>query len=296
MIAVTSAADTQPSARLAQQLDPLSLKAALEPAGAALLPGAAGTQDQGKLLASLGGVVSLSAMARTLTAILDAPGTVSAKVLGTQALWPQPGTPDTQALAARLQRTVANSGLFYESHLQQLALGQRSAAQLAQEPQARLNSRQAESSSATLSAHTQDSAQQAPLAVMHPQALALVRQQLDLLAAPQFRWAGEAWPGASMDWEIQEDQSGRQGAANDEPAQRSWTSRLGMTLPSLGSVEARLSILGSTLQLRLAASDPVTVGLLNSAGAELPQRFDALGLQLTALQIASLASEPVPTP
>jgi len=296
MIAVTPAADTQPSTRLAQQLDPLSLKAALEPAGSALLPGAAGREGQSKLLTGLGGVVSLSAMARTLTAILDAPGTVSAKVLGTQALWPQPGTPDTQALAANLQRTVANSGLFYESHLQQLALGQRSAVQLAQEPQARLNSRQDESASAMRTPRSEDGAQQAPLAALHPQALALVRQQLDLLAVPQFRWAGEAWPGASMDWEIQEDQSSRQGAANDEPAQRRWTSRLGMTLPSLGSVEARLSILGSTLELRLAASESVTVDLLNSAGVELPQRFDALGLKLTALQIASLASEPVPTP
>ena len=40
------------------------------------------------------------------------------------------------------------------------------------------------------------------LATVHPAAVPLVRQQLDALATDQFRWAGEAWPGARLDWTI----------------------------------------------------------------------------------------------
>ena len=36
-------------------------------------------------------------------------------------------------------------------------------------------------------------------ASIHPATLPLVRQQLDLLATEQFRWTGEAWPGAKLD-------------------------------------------------------------------------------------------------
>ena len=41
------------------------------------------------------------------------------------------------------------------------------------------------------------------LATVHPAAVPLVRQQLDALATDQFRWAGEAWPGARLDWTIE---------------------------------------------------------------------------------------------
>jgi len=53
-------------------------------------------------------------------------------------------------------------------------------------------------------AHLQDSAVQAAIASgIHPSTIPLVRQQLDVLASDQFRWSGEAWPGAKFEWEIQ---------------------------------------------------------------------------------------------
>ncbi len=45
------------------------------------------------------------------------------------------GLPSTQELAQALQQTIANSGLFYESHQAQWVGGERSTAQLLQEPQ-----------------------------------------------------------------------------------------------------------------------------------------------------------------
>lgn len=127
---------------------------------------------------------------------------------------------------------------------------------------------------------------------IHPDAIALVRQQLELLAVPVFRWGGEVWPGTPMDWEIRQEQEESQAAADSETVQRTWTTRLTLTLPTLGAVEVRLSLAGATLQVHLAARENTTLALLSDGRNELPQRFGSLGLQLTGLQIGVLAVEP----
>jgi hypothetical protein len=96
-----------------------------------------------------------------------------------------------------------------------------------------------------------------------------------------------------MDWEIQEEPNERQTAKAPEAAARSCTTRLAMRLPALGAVDMRLTLAGSTLQVHLVAREPATVALLIDGGHELPQRFGALGLQLTELQIGALADAPV---
>ena len=125
---------------------------------------------------------------------------------------------------------------------------------------------------------------------IHPDAVALVRQQLELLAQPAFRWSGEAWPAVPMDWEIQEDE--RQATTGDEAAPRSWSTRLALTLPTLKDIEVRITLEGNALQVRLAATQDATRDLLRDARAELPARLRELGLELTGLQIGPLA-EPV---
>jgi len=126
------------------------------------------------------------------------------------------------------------------------------------------------------------------LAGIHQDAVALVRQQLELLAQPAFRWRGEAWPAVPMDWEIQQDE--RQADTGDESAPRSWNTRLALTLPTLRDIEVRISLVGNALQVRLAASESATREQVNKARAELPARLSALGLELTSLQIGSLAA------
>ena len=44
--------------------------------------------------------------------------------------------------------------------------------------------------------------------------------------------------------------------------------------------------------MHLAARENATRALLSNGGDELPQRFDAVGLQLTALQIGVLVTAP----
>lgn len=357
MSGLTPLVDTLLATRLAQRIDLLPLKSELEIAGpgsaspigkvandtrlpsraamqqqvgVGLLKSGAGEpgQGQGRGSPGAGESVTLSVAARVVSAILQSDAGAASRITGSQAIWTQGPSALAPALATSLADTVAQSGLFYESHLLEHAAGTRALAQLLQEPQARLGAAppgaQAEAppdpdrhlpaagtrlvvadaagqdavASAAAAGPTDGprpagpvGAIPAPVAeAIHPEAMPLVRQQLELLTLPLFRWSGEAWPGAPMDWEIQEEQGERQAAA--EPQARAWRTRLALRLPALGAVELRLSLAGSALQVQLGADEPATVALLSGAGAALPPRFAALGLQLTDLKIGALARAP----
>lgn len=416
MSGLTPLVDTLLATRLAQRVDLVPLKSELEIAGPGAvpqvekvtndirLPSRAALQQQlgvgllrsdqrghGNAPLRSGEPVSLSIAARAVSAILDSRAGATAKIIGTEPLLPQSQPPLPHLLSATLARTVANSGLFYESHLAQYAAGTRTLAELAQEPQARLdatvktsmevlgagaaapdsvvgakaNVRGAEAAvlpvAAALSAGTgdalpvdsgkagatpapnplpagpaaspeqayslassdtarfhergdgsiQDAAEQdaiginhgasnsdaargnAPgLAGIHPEAVALVRQQLELLAVPVFRWGGEAWPGTPMEWEIREERDDREAAADRDTLPRGWSTRLALTLPTLRDVEVRISLAGSTLQVHLAARENATLAVLNEARHELPKLLGELGLQLSGLQIGTLPLNP----
>lgn len=126
------------------------------------------------------------------------------------------------------------------------------------------------------------------LAGIHPDTITLVRQQLELLAVPVFRWGGEIRPGTPMAWEIREEPHEREAAADGEAAPRTWSTRLALTLPTLKEVEVRISLSGSTLQVHLAAREDATRDLLGQVRGELPKRLEELGLQLTGVQIGAL--------
>src|SRR6202000_2386975 len=88
---------------------------------------------------------------------------------------------------------------------------------------------------------------QSMAAAVHPATIPLVRQQLDMLATGQFRWTGEAWPGAKLDWTIEQDgdewdRSGGGAASEDD---QPWRTRVTLSLPTLGTVDAALTLTGS---------------------------------------------------
>ncbi|WP_438394798.1 flagellar hook-length control protein FliK [Caballeronia sp. DA-9] len=143
-----------------------------------------------------------------------------------------------------------------------------------------------------------DAAVQASInAGIHPSTIALVRQQLDLLATGQFRWSGEAWPGAKVDWEIQPRERGAHGrdAIHDNAAslpsggERGWYTRVTLTLPTLGSVDANLMLTGQHLVVRLDASADGAL-LLARDGAHFQQQLEAAGLQLASLTVRAMDS------
>ena len=261
------------------------------------------------------------------------------------------------ALAAALAQTVSGSGLFYESHLAQWLLGQRTPAALADEPQNQLVARDGQASSGSGSAlvdaddalwdelpaqGTRDpqtsganstnnangqlaryagaqgdaamptsstalvraNAALAETALLssesdaqstgsstgtgvHSAVIPLVRQQLDLLATGEFRWTGEAWSGVRLDWTIQQDRvdarDPRRGTAA-EPVDAPWRTRLTLSLPLLGTVDAELTLAGDALAVRVQAHADGAQRLV--AGSDgLRQRLEALGLALTGLSI-----------
>jgi len=245
------------------------------------------------------------------------------------------------ALAASLQRTVSGSGLFYESHLAQWLLGQRSPAELAAEPQNRLVASAAAqlpldwrrgagdaddvfwtdprdpaarppadggaaparaanpaqsalfdddwlgapsaASASADAAQPSTSAPGQPVSV-HPAVLPLLRQQLDVLATGEFRWTGDAWPGVRLDWSIRQDgDDARRSHGAPEPDAVPWRTRLTLSLPSLGVVDAELTLVGAALAVRVQA---------NAAGAaRLAAHGDALrgGLAAAGIELGGLS-------
>ncbi|MBC8745447.1 MULTISPECIES: flagellar hook-length control protein FliK [Paraburkholderia] len=277
------------------------------------------------------------------------------------------------ALAAALEQTVADSGLFYEAHLAAWLIGQRSPAELSNEAQNQLvaqsqlppdwraddgdanawsasangaaqatprgapsgppagtpnaadnnpaahampsilnaqaarlvagellassvsdlNGQSTHSGLHSAAPHAADAGSsqtaQAMAAAVHPATVPLVRQQLDLLATGQFRWTGEAWPGARFDWTIEQDgdewdrSGGGLASEDDQP----WRTRLTLSLPTLGTVDAELTLTGMRLTARVQAS-PRGAARLAKQGDGFRQRLAAAGIELQGLTIREI--------
>ncbi len=323
MSGITPLIDTLLATRLSQRVDLVPLKSALEVSdpgavsniqqlsndirlpslGARLQTAAAlqinstlgskGSAAAPALLLQQNETLTLSVAVRALDAVLQQVDDSKGQVQGVKPLWPGSQPPAVAELAASMSQVVATSGLFYESHLRQFASGERTLEQLKQEPQARLE--QGATSAEKTSSTTPDAARSSALtsAGIHLDAMALVRQQLDLLATPVFRWSGQAWPGASLNWEIQQEQGDQAAGAEVAAAQPAWNSRLVIDLPTLKAVEVRLSLVGDQLQLRMAAREEATQSLLGMGQDELAQQLKTQGLQLTGLQIEAMPAVPV---
>ncbi|WP_423371775.1 flagellar hook-length control protein FliK [Burkholderia sp. LMG 32019] len=145
---------------------------------------------------------------------------------------------------------------------------------------------------AELAAASSDSQAQT-LAPVHPAAVPLVRQQLDALATDQFRWTGEAWPGARLDWTIEPDDPGSRAPRGDDGVGDgiAWRTRLTLTLPSLGTVDAELVLNGTQLVARLRANQ-TGADRLTRHEAALRQRLEVSGLRVGGLSIRAVDDGP----
>ncbi|PXW22350.1 flagellar hook-length control protein FliK [Paraburkholderia caballeronis] len=120
---------------------------------------------------------------------------------------------------------------------------------------------------------------------VHPAVIPLLRQQLDLLATGEFRWTGEAWPGVRLDWSIrQEGDDPRRSRGAIDPDDMPWRTRLTLSLPSLGIVDADLTLVGATLSVRVQANSD-GAARLSAHGDALRSRMAAAGIELGGLSI-----------
>lgn len=231
--------------------------------------------------------------------------------------------PQPDQLAQALKLALQTSGLFYESHLSDVAYGRKPAGQMQDEPQARLdpgqapqmdlsapkqsllvdNPRlnlpttaapsmpQADGMPSAGSAPTWSGSQPAHAPAsppgIHPEAALLVRQQLEVLANQTLAWEGTAWPGTDMWWEISRDPGDNPEASAKADAVSTWATRLVLTMPRLGPVEARLNLAGDQLVLQIVAPGSNTE-IAHSAD-ELRQRLQDAGLTLSNLTVSAHA-------
>lgn len=207
---------------------------------------------------------------------------------------------DGADLARSLASALGRSGLFYESHLAQWVGGTRSLAELLLEPQARLSgpaqlSDADAESSATVAIATDATDTRDASDPVHPGAVALVRQQLEVFEMRHFAWQGEAWPGQTIAWEAAEEAPQRreemEGNGSDQLSPAAWQTRLRLTLPNLGSITASLRLNMrdpgemSGVDVRLTAAEPVTAAVLRAGAAPLANGFDAAGIKLLGLGV-----------
>jgi len=201
------------------------------------------------------------------------------------------GQVNTRALAGALQQMLSGSGTFYEAHLAEWVQGKRTLEQVRAEPQAKL-----ELPKATLALLHQQRTDDDPAqatgkaadevdSARHQNANAalgqLVARQLDTLEHRQVLMQGAAWPEQPFEWLIEEDKTAPDREADGrEEAPRRWVSRLALNLPSLGAIEARITLDGQGVQIRMDALDPRTAARIAAERDRLQHQLSETGLTL----------------
>lgn len=212
--------------------------------------------------------------------------------------------PKTAAdLAPVLKQAVTQSGMFYEAHQARWVAGELPTESLRQEPQGKVSPHfqnaavDTDNGAKTISLPPGETSSTAPRAGQTageqpstvgnriPNELApLVQQQLDGLSTQNFAWQGQIWPGQPMWWEIGHDQ--QRSGPSGEPQARLWQTRLKLTLPVLGHIEATLELgSGNEVGITLLASDATSEAQLRDNAKALTGQFEAAGLRLTQLSV-----------
>ncbi len=111
----------------------------------------------------------------------------------------------------------------------------------------------------------------------------LVQQQLDAAGTQRLLWHGEVWPEQAMHWQLEWQQQGHQGGDTGENLP--WQTRLRLTTPRLGSIEANLQLGAAGVRITLNADDASSTAEMRDKTAELAQSLEAAGLTLLGLTV-----------
>jgi Flagellar hook-length control protein FliK len=192
------------------------------------------------------------------------------------------------ALARALASALAQSGLFYESHLSQWVNGTRTLEMLRFEPQGLLPAAGVDHAVVPSGDSEADSVfgpATAPELPVHRDALAIVRQQLEILETRQLAWHGLIWPQQPMQWRIEERPS-RAGA----DATGAWQARITLRLPNLGDISAVIGINAtgeSDTDISVDAARPPTILRLQAAVGNLKTSLRGAGVRHAAITIVN---------
>lgn len=234
---------------------------------AALLPGAAPAPE-----AAAGPAPVLSAAARLISSVLAAAdkGPPATRALAGGEPLTGAGAPDPAQLAQRLQHAIAQSGLFYESHLAEWAEGSRSMADLMREPQA---------------------AKAPGTPPTEPGTAQLINQQLTSHEQARVAWQGQLAPGQQMQWEIHRDAPERRGGRDRGEDAPAWRSGMRFRLPRLGEIDATIVMVGERFQVEIQAATGGIGGVLRAHAGALTAAMEAAGTPLASLSIGVARAE-----
>ena len=222
-----------------------------------------------------------------------------------------------------LKEAITRSGMFYESHQAQWVAGRFTKTSLLQEPQGTLSTpaafqKTAESNASTQSAiaqakapYPQQNASEARLdspstknittsqqktgtepgltqttgPLVATQIQSLVHQQLAALANQHFVWQGQIWPGQDMRLEIEEEAKHRQ--QDEEDSSNSWSTRLNLTFPHLGGIDARIALQGNEIALSIKLANDHSLSTVRANSDQLRQQFHDAGLSIASIGIST---------
>ena len=131
---------------------------------------------------------------------------------------------------------------------------------------------------------TQSSQPAAPANAIPRDLVPIVQQQLDALSTQNYAWQGQIWPGQQMQWEIGEDPDGNRATDNDAIAR--WQTRLKLSLPMLGGINAvlRLNPAGE-VSVTVTADSTSSETRLRESASLLGGQMESAGLKLTQLLV-----------
>lgn len=239
-----------------------------------------------------GDSATLSATARLISRLLANPSPQPAVLQQFAPLLMEAGAGGPHLLAALLQRAVRESGLFYESHLLNWYRGELPLQQLRQEPQAAWPQRRTpEAGHNAPDASRQTSGRSASTSMSQDETL--LRQQLELLAAPVLRWQGEAWPGMMMALVIQQIlQSPQQEQDEGSDADReedAWHTELQLEIADQGTLRINLRLHGEALSLGLETASEDLLRQMQEGEEDLRRRLADCGFRHLQLELLSSA-------
>lgn len=118
---------------------------------------------------------------------------------------------------------------------------------------------------------------------------ALVQQQLDAAGSQRLMWHGEVWPGQSMQWQLewQDRSGGNAGEGPDEP----WITKLRLTTPRLGALEASLHLGVSGVRVAMATASTEGAARMRAASAQLESALEAAGVPLRGFAVRVVTPE-----
>lgn len=182
---------------------------------------------------------------------------VAGKYMATSVLTQTPTL--ANVVSQQLKMAISNSGLFYESHLQEFVEGHRSLAELKQEPQNKL----------------------------HSLMQSLLPQQLHILEHQRLSWHGEVWANQRMDWDIyiQNQQNKEHPSYANEDEQAAIASDLTLHLPHLGKVTAKISLRDGRMRIAFLAEQENALRLLKEKSPALASAFESNGQRLESLTL-----------